>query len=107
MTILYVRLNFKRSFDGKIVTRLPLALRGAINNAQAMLSERKRPYRHRANRLILTQRRRGQHTSFRRIGRFPAPPNGTLWNAGSDHSGLMLANFITFAHFSTSAVMKV
>jgi hypothetical protein len=34
-------------------------------------------------------------------------PNGTLWNVGSDHSGLMLANLITFAHFSTSAVMKV
>ena len=34
-------------------------------------------------------------------------PNGTLWNVGSDHSGLMLANLMTFAHFSTSAVMKV
>ncbi len=34
-------------------------------------------------------------------------PNGTLWNVGSDHSGFMLANLITFAHFSTSAVMKV
>ena len=33
--------------------------------------------------------------------------NGTLWNIGSHHSGLMLANLITFAHFSTSAVMKV
>ena len=38
--------------------------------------------------------------------RFPAPPNGTLWNAGSDHSGLMLANLITFAHFSTSAARE-
>src|SRR5579864_1550010 len=33
--------------------------------------------------------------------------NGTFWNVGSDHSGLMLANLITFAHFSTSAVMNV
>lgn len=39
--------------------------------------------------------------------RFPAPPNGTLWNAGSDHSGLMLANLITFAHFSTSAAREL
>ena len=33
--------------------------------------------------------------------------NETLWNVGSDHSGLMLANLITFAHFSASAVMNV
>jgi hypothetical protein len=33
--------------------------------------------------------------------------DGTLWNVGSDHSGFMFANLITFAHFSTSAVMKV
>jgi len=37
----------------------------------------------------------------------PKSRNGTLWNVDSDHSGLMLANLITFAHFSTSAVMKV
>ena len=37
----------------------------------------------------------------------PKSNHGTLWNVGSDHSGLMLANLITFAHFSTSAVMKV
>jgi len=37
----------------------------------------------------------------------PKSRNGTLWNVGSDHSGLMLANLITFAHFATSAVMKV
>jgi hypothetical protein len=34
----------------------------------------------------------------------PKSRNGTV---GSDHSGLMLANLITFAHFSTSAVMKI
>jgi hypothetical protein len=32
--------------------------------------------------------------------------NGALWNVGSDHSGLIPANLITFAHFSTSAVMN-
>ena len=37
----------------------------------------------------------------------PKSRNGTLWNVDSDHSGLMLANLITFAHFATSAVMKV
>ena len=38
---------------------------------------------------------------------FAPSRNGTLWNVGSDHSGLMLANLITVAHFATSAVMKV
>ncbi len=33
-------------------------------------------------------------------------PNG-IYETSSDHSGLMPANLITFAHFSTSAVMKV
>ena len=37
----------------------------------------------------------------------PKSRNGTLWNVDSDHSGLMLANLITVAHFATSAVMKV
>jgi len=37
----------------------------------------------------------------------PKSRSGILWNVGSDHSGLMLANLITFAHFATSAVMKV
>src|SRR2546425_5931719 len=34
-------------------------------------------------------------------------PNETLWNIGAVHSGLMLANFTTFAHFSVSSVMSL
>jgi len=35
----------------------------------------------------------------------PKSPNGTLWNVGSDHSGLMLANLITLAHFLSGAAL--
>jgi hypothetical protein len=32
-------------------------------------------------------------------------PDETLWNVALDHSGLMLANLITLAHFSVSSVI--
>src|SRR5262245_22301884 len=34
-------------------------------------------------------------------------PNGTLWNASWDHSGLILAVRMTFAHFSVSSAMNL
>src|SRR5215470_3109550 len=54
----------------------------------------------------------GKRTSARRHGMSHELPrrhsrNAVLWNVGlEDHSGLMPANLITFAHFSVSSVMS-